>query len=60
MDKLCEIADFLKNSKLYLFAEKLHSKVLNLRKDILSPNHMDIGTSMNSLAGVLQKLNRLT
>ncbi len=40
-------------------AEVLHREALNFAKANFLPNHPDIGSSMNNLAGVLNSLNQL-
>jgi hypothetical protein len=53
------LADYLQNKKLFNFAEKLLSEILDFNKLNLSPNHPNIGNSMKNLAYVLEKQNRL-
>ncbi len=37
----------------------MYREALKFRLNYLSPNHLEIGNTMNKLAGVLKSLNRL-
>ena len=59
MEEFEILAEYLEDKKLFSFAEKLLCEILDFRKAYLTPNHPDIGLSMNNLATVLLRLNRL-
>jgi hypothetical protein len=53
------LALVLKSQNRLKYSEELFRESLNFRKANLLSNHPDIGNSMNNLALVLQRLNRL-
>jgi hypothetical protein len=55
---MVNLAGVLKSLNRLQESEKLYKKALNFQKKNLLPNHPDIGTTMDNLAGVLKKLKR--
>ncbi len=54
-----DIADYMEDENKFYFAKKFHCEILNFKKAYYLQNHPDIGKSMNNLARVLHRLNRL-
>ncbi len=49
-----DLAEVIKNLNRLKESEELFRKALKFRKENLSPNNPDIGTSMNGLTGILK------
>jgi tetratricopeptide (TPR) repeat protein len=58
LTKMNEIAETLRGRSKYEAAEEMHRRTLELRKNMLGPEHPDTLTSMNNLAEILRSQDK--